>query len=82
MYKIVITKRAIKDLERIDTDSRKRIGEKLSALVDDPFTSTIKLTNPIVGTYRFRIGEYRIVFDIVKNEIVILRIGHRKDIYK
>jgi mRNA interferase RelE/StbE len=35
-----------------------------------------------IGTYRFRIGDYRAIFDIDGENIVILRIGHRRDIYK
>jgi mRNA interferase RelE/StbE len=35
-----------------------------------------------LGTYRFRIGDYRIIFDIEDEEIVILRVGHRKEIYR
>lgn len=40
------------------------------------------LTNPIIGTYRFRIGDYRIVFDLDENIIMIVDVGHRKDIYR
>jgi mRNA interferase RelE/StbE len=35
-----------------------------------------KLTDPKLGTFRFRIGDYRIIFDIEDNEIVVVRIGH------
>jgi len=41
-----------------------------------------KLTDPALGTYRFRIGDYRVIFDIEEKEIVVLRVGHRKDIYR
>ena len=35
-----------------------------------------------LGQYRFRIGDYRVVFDIEKNRIIILALGHRRDIYR
>jgi mRNA interferase RelE/StbE len=35
-----------------------------------------------LGAYRFRIGDYRVVFDLEGDEIVILRVGHRRDIYR
>jgi mRNA interferase RelE/StbE len=35
-----------------------------------------------LGTYRFRIGDYRVIFDIEGTDIVVLRVGHRKDIYR
>ncbi|WP_456486560.1 type II toxin-antitoxin system RelE family toxin [Candidatus Alkanophaga liquidiphilum] len=40
------------------------------------------MIHPKIGTYRFRIGDYRIIFDIDDDNMVILRIGHRKSIYK
>lgn len=40
------------------------------------------MVDPRLGTYRFRIGDYRIIFDIEGEEIVILRIGHRREIYR
>ena len=41
-----------------------------------------KLSDPRLGTYRFRVGEYRVIFDLEGSEIVILRVGHRKEIYR
>jgi mRNA interferase RelE/StbE len=35
-----------------------------------------------LGSHRFRIGDYRVVFGLEGQEIVTLRIGHRRDIYK
>lgn len=82
MYRIIITKRAIKDLEKLDSADKKRIKEKLKILLDNPIGASRKLSNPIIGTYRFRAGDYRIIFDVDENDIIVLRIGHRKDIYK
>jgi len=82
MYKIVLTKRALKDIEKIDIKTKTHIGNKLKSLTDDPMKISKKLSNPIIGTYRYRIGDYRIIFDIENNEVIILRIGHRRDIYK
>jgi len=82
MYKIILTKRALKDIEKIDIKTKTHIGNKLKSLIDDPVKISRKLSNPIIGTYRFRIGDYRVIFDIDKDEVIILRIGHRRDIYK
>jgi len=38
--------------------------------------------DPALGTYRFRIGDYRVIFDIEGKDIVALRVGHRRDIYR
>ena len=82
MYRILLTKRALKDLEKIDIDAKTRIGNKLKILMNDPSGNSKKLSNPSIGTYRFRVGDYRIIFDLEIEDIIILRIGHRKDIYK
>ncbi|MFQ6120590.1 MAG: type II toxin-antitoxin system RelE/ParE family toxin [Methanosarcinales archaeon] len=34
------------------------------------------------GNWRFQIGDYRILFDVENNKIIILKVGHRKDVYK
>ncbi len=81
MYKIILVKRAIKDLEKLNEDVKVRIKEKLKTFVNDPVGNSRKLSNPLIGSYRFRIGDYRVIFDIEKDKVIILRIGHRKDIY-
>lgn len=82
MYKILLTKKAIKDLDKVNEADRIRIKEKLMALINDPVSFSKKLSNPRMGTFRLRIGNYRAIFDIDDDKIIILRIGHRKDIYK
>ncbi|MEK6777642.1 MAG: type II toxin-antitoxin system RelE/ParE family toxin [bacterium] len=41
-----------------------------------------RLTDSRLGSYRFRIGDYRVIFDIEGDQIVVLRVGHRSRIYK
>ena len=82
MYKILFTNRSLKDLENIDPATQKRIAAKLKEYSAEPLKYSKKLLNTNLGSYRFRIGDYRVIFDIDKENIVILRIGHRKNIYK
>lgn len=82
MNQILLTNKAIKDLEKLEPVIKERIGNKLAILKSDPFINSKKLTNPVLGTYRARVGDYRIIFDIDHENIIVLRIGHRKDIYK
>ncbi len=82
MYRIIFTSRALKDLEAMDKDTQNRIAKKLKEYAENPFKYARKLISPQIGTYRFKIGEYRVIFDIEKETIIILRIGHRKNIYK
>ncbi len=82
MYKVVFTQRALKDWKDIDKETQTRIVAKLKEYARDPFRYSRKLIHPKIGTYRFRIGNYRIIFDMDKENIVVLRIGHRSNIYK
>ncbi|WXG42021.1 MAG: type II toxin-antitoxin system RelE/ParE family toxin [Candidatus Freyarchaeum deiterrae] len=82
MYRIVFTRRALKDLESIDKEMQNRIAAKLKECSKEPLRYANKLVNPKIGTYRFRIGDYRVIFDIDGENIVILRVGHRRNIYK
>ena len=81
-YKLVYPRRAEKDIKKLDPFIKHQIGKALLKLRNNPFEHSEKLTDPKIGTYRFRVGDYRIIFDIEGKDIVILRVGHRKEIYK
>jgi len=81
-FKLVYTRRAVKDIQGLDNNARKRIGKALIRYREDPMKKAEKLTDFAFGTYKFRIGDYRIIFDIEDKDIVVLRVGHRREIYK
>lgn len=58
MYKIILVKRALKDLDKLNEDVRVRIKEKIKILINDPISSSKKLSNPLIGSYRLRVGDY------------------------
>jgi addiction module HigA family antidote len=64
MYKILFTHRSLKDLESINRGTQKRIAAKLKEYSAEPLKYSKKLINTNLGIYRFRIGDYRIIFDI------------------
>ena len=82
MYRVIFTWRALKDLKNINKEIQYRIATKLKEYAKKPLKYARKLINPRIGTDRFRIGDYRVIFDIDNEIIVILRIGHRRSIYK
>ena len=81
-YRLVYTHRASKDILRLEQSVKQRIGKALKKYEEEPLKHASKLTDPALGTYRFRIGNYREIFDIEYQEIVALRVIHRKDIYR
>ncbi len=82
MYKIIFTESALKDINKLENHIKQQIGIKLKSYCEAPYNFARKLSNFKIGTYRFRIGDYRVIFDVDIQNLVILRIGHRKEIYK
>lgn len=81
-YKLLYTKTAAKDIQKLDTVVRKRLKIKLETYAKNPLLYAKRLIDSSLGTYRWRIGNYRIIFDIDANNIVILRVRHRREIYR
>lgn len=81
-YRLTYTLRALRDIEGLDSQIKKRIGNTLLRYQKDPLRYAERLTQSKLGTYRFRTGDYRIVFDLEGEEIIVLRVGHRREIYK
>ena len=63
-------------MEKLDKATQKRIREKLKKFSYDPLRHARKLVNFQIGSYRLRIGDYRVMFDIDDDKIIILRVGH------
>lgn len=82
MYEIILTDSALRDLKGFDKGLQVRLIEKMSELENDPILKSRKLKNSSLGEYRYRVGDYRVIFDIDNGNVVILRIGHRKEIYR
>lgn len=84
MYRYEFTSYALRDLRRLPKDIQKRIFKKLDFYVmsGQPLSFAHSLMNYELGQYRFRIGDYRVVFNIDEEMITILAVGHRREIYK
>ena len=79
---------ALKDLGLLDKKTAKRILDKLDWFIIQirPLSYAKKLSNSNLGTYRFRVGDYRILFDIEEGTekvyiLMVLRVKHRKEAY-
>ena len=84
MYKIEWKHSAKKELKRLNRKDIPRIIEAVENLSIDPYPIGNRKIQGCKQLYRIRVGNYRIVYS-VKNKILlieIIRVGHRKDIYK
>ena len=85
-YSVLFTKSARKELDRLPDDVAERCLEALGYLSQNPFSRVLqvkKLAGPD-ALYRLRIGDYRIVYEIQKHQLIVLviKIGHRGDVYR
>ncbi len=86
-YKVKYTERAIKNLKKLDKHTRYLILswiEKNLENCENPRLHGKSLVENKAGQWRYRIGDYRLICEIQDSEIVILilEIGHRREIYK
>ena len=79
---IAFTPASWRDWQKLPKTVRERLKAKLLLFARNPLRYAVKLTDPQIGQYRFRVGDYRILFDLAENAIVLLAVGHRKDIYR
>jgi len=82
MFKIRWDKRAKEELRKLETFLARRIIKKIREISEDPFSHVKKLKGS--SYFRLRVGDYRVILDIDKsiNILNVLKIGHRKNIYK
>ncbi len=86
-FRVVLTKEARFDLRKLDTGIVKRILLKLEYFrsSENPLYFAKKLRDCSLGNYRFRIGNYRVIFDVLPDGTItilnILSIRHRRHVY-
>lgn len=83
-YRIVFAGNSKKDLDKLDRVVRQRIAKKLQYFLgqDDPLVYARQLVHSSLGSYRFRVGHYRIVFDLEGGTIQVLSVKHRGEVYR
>lgn len=82
-YKILFKRSAEKELRKIPPSYLKRITEKIGTLAHQPRPTGIQMLKGEDRYFRLRQGDYRVIYevnDIVK-EIIIIKIGHRREVY-
>ena len=78
---IEIRKSAIKDLKQISEPYKTTIHNKILELRNFPNIQNIKKLTNFEPAYRLRIGDYRVLFDVENELIIIGRVLHRKESY-
>lgn len=82
-YRLLIKPSAAKELQALPTNDRKRVVTKIQGLASDPRPpGTEKLSGE--EKYRLRQGDYRVLYSVDDSQkiLVIVKIGHRRDVYR
>jgi mRNA interferase RelE/StbE len=84
-YCIRILSAAAQDLERLDKPTGRRIVQRINWLAANVDAIRLEaLTGDLAGLYKLRVGDYRIIYEVLWDEetIVIHAVGHRREIYR
>jgi mRNA interferase RelE/StbE len=83
-YKIEWKRSATKELKKLPPEIIKKILQAVGSLAENPLPDGVKKLVGSHHTYRIREGAYRIIYNVLADVVVIeiIRVGHRKDVYR
>lgn len=81
-YKISFKKSVGRDLKKISKDQTDRILKKIEEDLPKKADTYPTLTGKFAGLRKCRIGDYRVIYTIIEDTVLILRISHRREAYR
>ena len=83
-YSLEIARTAEQQLRKLPTEDRRRVARSMLALGEEPYPPGSRKLTGYDDVFRIRVGVYRIIYSVSGQTlmIIILKIGHRKDIYR
>lgn len=81
-FNIVYKKSVHRDLKKLSKSEADRILDQIEKELSKKPESNPVLKGQFAGLRKFRVGEYRVIYALLRTDVLILRIGHRKSVYK
>jgi mRNA interferase RelE/StbE len=84
-YRIRILEAASQDIARLDKAVGHRIVRRINWLAANLDAIRLEaLTGDLAGLYKLRVGDYRVIYEVLRDEeaIVVHAVGHRREIYR
>jgi mRNA interferase RelE/StbE len=83
-YKLSISATAERQLRRLPKRDLARVAEAMERLASDPHPRGMRKLVGYEDVFRIRVGRYRVLYSVDRREVivVILKIGHRRDVYR
>ncbi|NBB86922.1 MAG: type II toxin-antitoxin system RelE/ParE family toxin [Bacteroidetes bacterium] len=84
MYEVRITKAAKKEYLKLPPGIRQRVRPAIDALAEDPRPPGCHKLSGTECTYRIRVGDYRVIYDVYDGRLLVLiiRVRHRSEAYR
>ena len=81
-YNVVYKRSVSRDLARLGKEKARRIVRQIEKdLCDNPGFCPV-LKGKFAGLRKYRVGSYRVIYTILGQDVLVLRVGHRREIYK
>ena len=83
-YTIEFAASALREFKALERALQRRVGTRIDHLANNPFPPGVKKLQGELSFYRIRVGDYRVIYRIDGKRVVImvLKIGHRRDVYR
>lgn len=86
-YEVRLARRAVRSLEDLQRRDQQRIRVAIDLLAENPRPPSCVALQGEVGVYRVRVGDYRIVYEVLDQVLVVqvvqvVRVGHRREVYR
>ena len=81
-FNIKYKKSIERDLGRLDKKEARRILNKIEKDLSERAETYPVLKGEFAGLRKMRVGDYRVIFTIIDSDVLVLSIGHRREIYK
>ena len=85
LYQVRLLETAFQELAKLDKPMAQRIAKRLDWLAENfDLIKPLPLTGNLAGFYKLRVGDYRIIYEALHDEDVLLihLIGHRREVYR
>lgn len=84
VYKVEVKRSVVKAIACLETSIQRQIAEALKSLASCPFPNGSRKIQGRADTWRIRIGNYRVVYEVHEERLVIyvVRVGHRREVYR
>jgi mRNA interferase RelE/StbE len=84
LYRILVARSAARRLRAVPETDRRRIAKRIDALAEEPRPPGVRKLQGANDLYRIRVGDYRVIYSIADAvlTVLVIRVGHRRDIYR